>query len=123
MAQITTGTKLTISVRNEIGLVAIDMQSGEKIFKLLKKKLDEDLPIGLDFQRVEFYGATFFNAAIGQLYAYFSPQQIDSICFSNLSELGWKILNTVKIVNQRYYSDSKFANALNTAISYASQRF
>lgn len=100
----------TIKVFDVIGKNAISMQSGDKLYVLIKGDLANGQKITLDFQQINLFASPFFNASIGLLLKDISIQDLQAnLSFENLNEVGKDLLNHVISNAIAYYSNSEKA--------------
>ncbi|EXR25711.1 STAS-like domain-containing protein [Acinetobacter sp. AOR15_HL] len=97
----------TIKVFDVIGKNAISMQSGDKIYLLLKKNMKADHKVTLDFSGVSLFASPFFNTAIGYLLKDMEIEELQKqLDFINLDEVGNELLNLVIFNAINYYRKS-----------------
>jgi Icc-related predicted phosphoesterase len=98
---------ITISVFSIVGnSFCVESDDGEKVFKLIKKGLNENKKIILSFQNVEMLTSAFLNTAIGQLYRDFDEEKIkSSLEVENLSPEDKVLLKRVTSTAKLYYKD------------------
>jgi predicted nucleic acid-binding OB-fold protein len=86
----------TIKVFDLIGKNAISMQTGDKIYTILKDKVQNGEHITLDFEGVTLFASPFFNSAIGRLLKDKEISELQQqLKFEHLDEVGRNLLNLV----------------------------
>lgn len=97
----------TIKVFDVIGKNAISMQSGDKIYLLLKQNMKENHKVILDFSGVSLFATPFFNTAIGYLLKDMEIKALqEQLDFIHLDEVGNELLNLVIFNAINYYRKS-----------------
>jgi len=73
---------ININIYNVVGKnLCVEAEDGEKVFNLVKKALNSDKNVAISFKNIEMLTSAFLNTAIGQLYKYFSEEEIKSRLF------------------------------------------
>lgn len=86
----------TIKVFDLIGKNAISMQSGDKIYTILKNKVQNGEHVTLDFAGVTLFASPFFNSAIGRLLKDKEISELqEQLKFDHLDDVGRDLLNLV----------------------------
>ena len=81
------------TIRNTL---CTESSEGQKVFELITSALNERRTVHVSFQNVEIVTVGFLNAAIGQLYQYYSKEEIkSSVLIEHLSLSGAVILKHV----------------------------
>ncbi len=98
-----------INIFEQVGGVnAVSVEDGEKVFKLIKKAIDENLKVILDFNNIKLMTTSFLNAAIGQLYGNYNETKVkDHLSLENLSQLHLETLKRVVDRSKDYFKDKK----------------
>lgn len=95
----------TIKVFDLIGKNAISMQTGDKIYVILKEKITNGEQITLDFNGVTLFASPFFNSAIGRLLQDNEISKLQQqLKFEHLDEVGRSLLNLVISNAINYYN-------------------
>ncbi|WP_440095155.1 STAS-like domain-containing protein [Acinetobacter baumannii] len=95
----------TIKVFDLIGKNAISMQTGDKIYTILKDKVQNGEHITLDFEGVTLFASPFFNSAIGRLLKDKEISELQQqLKFEHLDEVGRNLLNLVISNAISYYN-------------------
>lgn len=95
----------TINVFDLIGKNAISMQTGDKIYMILKDKVNNGEKVTLDFKGVTLFASPFFNSAIGRLLKDKEITELqEQLKFEHLDEIGKDLLNLVISNAITYYN-------------------
>jgi hypothetical protein len=87
---------------------AVSVDDGEKVFKLIKKAIDENLKIILDFNNIKLLSTLFLNAAVGQLYGNYDEIKVkEFLSLNNLSQLHLETLKRVVDRAKEYFKDKQ----------------
>ncbi len=105
--------ELRVSIFEKIGTnSAVSSESGDSIFALIKKGLDNNANVTLDFLNIELITSAFLNAAIGQLYSEFTGEQLNkSLKIENLMPEDANILKKVISRAKEYFKNKADLNA------------
>lgn len=86
----------TIKVFDLIGKNAISMQTGDKIYTILRDKVENGEQVTLDFENVTLFASPFFNSAIGRLLKDKEISELQKqLKFDNIDDVGRDLLNLV----------------------------
>lgn len=82
---------------------------GQKIYKMIKKALNEDRNVLISFEHVTVLTASFLNSAIGQLYGTFEEKKIQSLIknMQYISPGDLELLRRVSEIANQYFKDLK----------------
>lgn len=98
----------TIKVFDLIGKNAISMQTGDKIYVILREKIINGEQVTLDFDGVTLFASPFFNSAIGRLLQDNEISKLQQqLKFEHLDEIGRNLLNLVIRNAINYYNKGK----------------
>lgn len=98
----------TIKVFDLIGKNAISMQTGDKIYVILREKIINGEQVTLDFDGVTLFASPFFNSAIGRLLQDNEISKLQQqLKFEHLDEVGRNLLNLVIRNAINYYNKGK----------------
>jgi len=87
---------------------AISAEDGQKVFEKIKVFINDDKKVTLSFERVKILISLFLNVAIGQLYGFFSEEEIrEKLQVADLAGDDLELLKRVVDNAKRYYSDPK----------------
>ena len=98
-------TSTTINVENIIGGVnGIKAEDGQKIYDLILKAFLDNIKVVLTFNNIETLTDEFLDTAIGQLYKYYTHDEIkENMTIDDMSFTGKlalkKIVDTAKMIN------------------------
>ena len=98
-------TSTTINVENIIGGVnGIKAEDGQKIYDLILKAFLDNIKVVLTFNNIEMLTDEFLDTAIGQLYKYYTHDEIkENMTIDDMSFTGKlalkKIVDTAKMIN------------------------
>lgn len=105
-------------VYDVVGEYAITADGGEEIYNKIHPELLAGKTVNLDFTGVKIFASPFFNFAIGQLLKDISADNLNQLLkITNISPHGQNVLKRIIDNAKRYYSDDKFRNALDSAIT------
>jgi len=98
---------IRINIINIVGdALCIEAESGEKVFQLIKKILQENKKVTLSFLNIKMLTTAFLNTAIGKLYKDFSEDKIrDNIKIEDISQNGLIALKRVVETAKLFYKD------------------
>ncbi len=101
--------EITVSILEHIGSnAAVSSEDGEMLFHQIKKAIEHNIRIILDFQHLEFITPTFLNTAIGQLYSkYDSPFLRDHLKVKNIAKEDRELLKKVVERAKEYFQDKE----------------
>lgn len=95
---------MKIIAKEVIGVNAISMQSGQRIYDLIAKSILGGEAVEIDFNSVELFATPFFNASIGLLIKDINIEKLKQrLVFTNLSPVGKELLNHVIANAIKYY--------------------
>jgi len=99
------------------GKFATDCDSGQELYDLIYPKLMQGESVELDFTGVSVFASAFFNYAIGQLLQQMTADELNRLLtFKALSPMGNNLLKRVIDNAKRYYSDSRYQQAVDDVI-------
>lgn len=103
----------TIHVSDIVGVNAISMQSGSRLYEAISPEILASKSVELDFEGVELFASPFFNSSIGLLLKDVEITVLqDTLKIKNLSTVGHQLLNHVINNAIKFYaSDSKKISA------------
>lgn len=112
-------TELHIKVYDEVsGAVAISSEEGDSLHSKISKALAEGLYVKLDFINIEILTTAFLNAAIGQLYARYSGEELNTkLKIENVSpEDSSLFTKVVKRAKEYFLNKEEFENTVNESL-------
>ena len=113
-----------IRIKSEISERCITVDDGEKLYHQIHLKLIKGDSVILDFSGVRLFASPFFNTAIGPLLKDYTNVQLNHFLkIENLSLNGSHILRRVIENAQKYYSDSRYKNAVDKVIAENSEGY
>ncbi len=100
---------VTVKVADLIGSpLCISSEDGQKVFDKVSALLKEGAGVIISFDRVNMLISLFLNVAIGQLYGFFSEDEIRSkLQVEGLSGDDMELLKRVVDNAKRYYANPK----------------
>ena len=106
---------ITIRVFEIVGSgLCVASDDGQKVHDQIAIALREERKVSLSFHNVESLTSAFLNAAIGQLYGEFSPEQVKaSISVKDMSSDDINLLKRVVDTAKLYFKDpERFKKAI-----------
>lgn len=99
--------EIEVSIYSIVGNgVCMDAEDGEKVFKVLKKILEQNNKAPISFSNVELMTPTFLNTAIGRLYGLFPHERIKkSLTVKDISADDKLLLKKVTGTAKAYYKN------------------
>lgn len=90
---------------------AITPTSGELIFNVLEKVIDQKGTVQLDFSGIEIITSAFLNSAVGRLYSKYSSEELNTVLYiTNISNDDLQLLKKVIERAKDYFSDQRSFN-------------
>ncbi len=92
----------------------VSAEDGEKVFKQIKKGINEEKNIELSFLNIEMLTSAFLNTAVGKLYSEYDEEKIRaSLSLSDISDADKLLLKRVVDTAKAYYKDpDQFKNSI-----------
>lgn len=78
---------------------AISTDDGDKLFKRVKKALDNNAKVTISFKNISLITSAFLNASIGQLYGHFDSTFLNK--HLTITDIQTPDLDTLKLVIER----------------------
>lgn len=105
------------SVHEITGPFAIAPDNGQKLYDQIHPALLSGQDVELDFNGTKVFASAFFNFAIGQLLKDLSPDTLNhQLRITGLNDNGQNVLKRVIENSKRYYSDTGYQKAVNSAM-------
>ena len=90
------------------GNAAVTSDDGDTIFKRIDKAFKNKIPVIIDFQNIEIIVSTFLNAAVGQIYGYYTSEFIrDHLKVENMENDDLGILKKVVERAKEYFKNKQ----------------
>lgn len=100
---------MRVHIKEIVGDSALTLEDGQKIFPLIKRRLDQNQEIELDFNGITLFASLFFNAALGQLLRDFKPEFLNRlISITNLNEVGSATMKRSIENAKQFYASADF---------------
>ena len=101
--------QITVRVFDIVGRgVGVFANDGQRVYDRIAPLLKKEQPVVLSFEQMETMNATFFNAAIGQLYRKYSAEWIrELLSVRDMEADDQETLKRVVDSAKRYYSNPK----------------
>ena len=112
--------ELHIKVYDEVGgAVAVSSEEGDKLHTKISRALSEKLDVIIDFMNIEILTTAFLNAAIGQLYAEYSGDELNTkLKIENVSpEDSSLFAKVVKRAKEYFLNKEEFENTVNESLN------
>lgn len=105
------------SVREQIGINAITVDDGQKVYNVIHEELSNQRELELDFEGVRVVASPFLNVAIGKLMRDFTPDQLNTyLKFKNVSSITLPILRRVIETSREYYTNENYRLAVDSVL-------
>ena len=108
---------MILSVKTLVGEVCMTREDGQKLHDAFRPSLDAGDNVTLDFAGTRIFTTAFFNAAVGQLLAAYSKEQLSKkMRFENVPESSVSPLKKSIETADRYYRDPTYRAALDKVL-------
>ena len=98
------GERITLQLTEIIGsTLCVSADDGEKVFQQINQALQDGQEIRLSFLNVESLTSAFLNAAIGQLYGSYTPEQLRASLSVNEIDADDRVLLSRVIETAKLY--------------------
>lgn len=113
---------MKLEVLSIAGENCITLEDGENLRHRIHRVLSTGNNVEVDFTGVRIYASPFFNAAFGRLVKDFEKNELnEKLTVVGLTGHGNHILRRVICNSERFYSNSKYKQALEIVISHQSE--
>ncbi len=113
---------MILSVKTLVGEVCMTREDGQKLHDAFRLSLNLGEKVTLDFTGTRIFTTAFFNAAIGQLLADFTRQQLsERLHFVHVPESSVGPLRKSIETADRYYRDAGYRAALDKVLKEQSE--
>ena len=98
---------MRINVRESVGENAVTQDDGQVIYNLIHDPLRQGQTVELDFEGVDVFASSFFNASVGRLLKDLERDALNvRLQFEHLSAFGKRVLHRVIENAEEYYAAS-----------------
>jgi hypothetical protein len=108
---------MILSVKTLVGEVCMTREDGQKLHDAFRPSLNAGDKVILDFTGTRIFTTAFFNAAVGQLLAGYTKEQLSkSLRFENVPPSSVAPLKNSIDTADRYYRDPAYRAALDKVL-------
>jgi STAS-like domain of unknown function (DUF4325) len=100
---------MRVPIKQIVGDSALTLEDGQKVYPLIKRRLDQKQGIELDFEGITLFASLFFNAALGQLLRDFKPDFLNTLVkIDNLNDVGLATMKRSIENAKQFYASADF---------------